>query len=191
MNNSEIFKLIEHLRYFGVFIGAFFEGPATGLLAGFLVKTSYLNFTLAFLAHAIGDFLADIVYFSIGYFSKGKMGRIKKFFKITDGKSEQMSKLLRTHPNKIIITGKLTHAFGLPVLISMGLHHYSFPKFLFFNLIATLIKSFAILYLGYYLADMWIKAETIFAYVGIIGIILLIVGFIYFLAKKTTKEEKL
>lgn len=191
MNNQEIFNIIEHLRYFGVFIGAFFEGPATALIAGFLVKTSYLNFTLAFLVHAIGDFLADIVYFSIGYFSKGKMGRIKKFFKITDEKSDQMTKLLRTHPNKIIITGKLTHAFGLPVLISMGLHHYSFPKFLFFNLIATLIKSFAILYLGYYLADMWVQAENIFTYVGLFGIILLIIGVIYFLAKKTTKIENI
>ncbi len=191
MNDSQIFNLIEHLRYLGVFLGAFFEGPATGLIAGFLVKTSYLNFTLAFLTHTIGDFLADIVYFSIGYFSKGKVTKIRKFFKISDEKSDQMTKLLKTHPNKIIVTGKLTHAFGLPVLISMGLHHYSFPKFLFFNLIATLIKSLAIIYLGYFLADAWTKAESVLTYLGLIGTILLILFAIYFLAKKTRKEEKL
>ncbi len=180
MNNSEIFKLIEELRYLGVFLGAFFEGPATGLIAGFLTKTSYLNFTLAFLTHSLGDFLADIVYFSIGYFAKGKI----KFFKISKEKSEKISKLLKAHPNKIIITGKLTHAFGLPVLIAMGMQHYSFPKFLFFNLIATLIKSFAILYLGNFLADMWVQAENIFTYIGLIGITLLVIGGIYFFAKK-------
>jgi len=179
--------LANHLKYLGIFLGAFIEGPATGLLAGFLSETHYLNFILAFLTHVFGDFLADSAYYFIGYSKGGKslprIARLLKFFKFSLAEVEHAKQNFLNHPRKIIIVGKLTHVLGLPVLIGAGLVRYPWPKFLLFNFLATLIKSAALLSIGFYLADRWQRAESIFSYISLVGIALLVLLPFYLLGR--------
>ena len=189
-----LFYLVNHLQYLGIFLGAFIEGPATGLLAGFLSKTHYLNFILAFSTHVLGDFLADSAYYFIGYSNGEKslprIARLLKFFKFSPDEAERAKQNFLRHPRKIIIAGKLTHVLGLPVLIGAGLVRYPWPKFLLFNFLATLIKSAALLSMGYYLADRWQKAESLFSYISLVGAALLVLLPFYLLGRHFKNEGK-
>lgn len=183
-----VINLIGHLTYLGLFIGTFIEGPAVGLFAGFLVKVGFLNLFLAYIVHVLGDLAADFFYYSIGY--HGQKIPFKKF-NISDNnliKAEKMKKLFQRHPKKIIILGKLTHIVGLPVLLGIGMLHYDWRKFLFFDFLATLIKSAILISLGYYLAEFWTKANDIISYLSLFSTLFILIIIAYFIVKKATKN---
>jgi len=185
-----LLSLIDQLKYFGIFAGAFIEGPTVGLIAGFFSRLHYLNFFTAYLVHVSGDFLADSIYYAIGYSgSKKILSYFTRWFNIPMDKAEKTKKIFYEHPCKIIIIGKLTHILGLPILVGAGLARYSWPKFLFFNFLATIIKSAALLSIGYYLADRWQKAESIFSYISLAGIALLVLLFFYFWGRYFFKNK--
>ncbi len=183
-----IINLVNHLAYLGIFIGTFIEGPLVGLLAGFLVKIGFLNLFLAYIVHVLGDLSADFFYYFIGY--KGQKMLFKKF-NISDKnlvKAEKMKKLFHRHPKKIIILGKLTHITGLPVLLGVGMSHYDWRKFLFFDFFATIIKSAILISLGYYLAEFWTKASDIISYLSWFSILFIVIIIAYFIIKEATKN---
>ena len=183
-----IINLVSHLTYLGIFVGTFIEGPAVGLLAGFLVKIGFLNLFLVYMVHVLGDLAADFFYYYIG--RQGQKILFKKF-NISDKnlvKAEKMKKLFHRHPKKIIILGKLTHITGLPVLLGIGMSYYDWRKFLFFDFWATIIKSAILIFLGYYLAEFWTKASDIISYLSLLGIILFIIIIFYFVIKKSIKN---
>ncbi len=188
MENFSIF-LINQLKYLGLFFGSFLEGPLTGLFSGFLVKRGIFNFWLAYFIHLLGDFSADAIYYFAGFFnSKDVLKKLSKWFKFSFKKESKIGEIFLKHPIKTIFFGKLSHFLGLPVLIGSGLSKYSWQKFLFFNFLATAIKSFFLIGLGWYLAEQWQKAKNIFAYLNLAGTILLIIIVGYFLYKYIRKK---
>ncbi|WP_456324852.1 DedA family protein [Desulfonauticus submarinus] len=181
--------IINQLKYIGIFFGAFIEGPITGFLAGVLVRKNIICFFGAYLAHLLGDFSADLIYYFSGYFSSRVFfKKLSKFLKISLNDIERVKNKFLEHPKKIIIFGKLTHFLGLPVLISAGLSKYSWKKFLFLNLVATALKSFILISLGWYFMDQWEKAKSIFSYLNLIGAAILILLGSYLLLKYIRKK---
>lgn len=191
LNTHFFIGLIEHFKYVGIFVGAFLEGPITGMITGFLIKLGYLSFVLGYLSHVIGDLAADCVYYYIGY--QGQKRLLGKF-KISEKsleKAQQIKKIFYKHPCKVIIGGKLTHLFGLPVLVSIGLAKYPWFKFLFFDFVATLIKSAILISIGFYFNHLWQKTNSIVDYLGLIGIFLFIIVAIYLLIRLFMKRGAL
>lgn len=186
-----IVSLIERLRYLGIFMGAFIEGPAVGLFVGFLARTGALNLFWAYLAHVVGDLSADFFYYFIGY--QGQKGFFKKFniSKRNLIRAERMKKFFHQHPRKIIILGKLTHIVGLPVLIGAGIAHYPWLKFLLFDFIATLIKSAILIFIGFYLTSLWMKINHVISYIGLISTFSIVIVFIYLLIKLYNRGKEL
>ncbi len=181
-------NLISQLTYLGIFIGTFIEGPLVGLLAGSLVRTGFLNLFFAYLAHVAGDLSADFFYYFIGQQSQRSF--LKKLI-ISERhleKTKKMKRLFHRHPKKIIILGKLTHLFGLPILLGVGMSDYPRYKFLFFDFIATLIKSALLIALGYYLMGLWPKANNVFAYLNWFGILVLVLVLVYFIMKEIANK---
>jgi len=185
---SFIINIVGQLTYLGIFIGTFLEGPLIGLFAGFLVRIGFLNLFLAYAVHVLGDLTADFFYYFIGW--KGQRIIFRKF-SISDKnltKAEKIKKIFQRHPKKIIILGKLTHITGLPVLLGVGMSHYDWRKFLFFDFIATIIKSAVLISLGYYLAESWMKANDAISYLSWFGILFIIVIIVYFATKAIIKN---
>jgi membrane protein DedA with SNARE-associated domain len=173
--------LVSRLTYFGIFIGTFIEGPAVGLLAGFLIKIGFLNLSWVYIAHVLGDLTADFFYYLIGY--KGQKKFLKPFG-ISEKKldrAKKIKKLFYKHPKKTIILGKLTHILGLPILLGLGMLRYPWYKFLLFDFLAAIIKSAILIALGYYLAALWTKANNVISYLSWLGVLLIIIAIIYFI----------
>jgi membrane protein DedA with SNARE-associated domain len=190
--DSFILHLIESLKYWGVFAGAFIEGPATALAGGFLIKSQFLAFMPALIVHSLGDFSADMFYFLIGRFGDKKIFKwLKRIFHFSDVEVEKMKWKFQRHHLKIIFIGKLTHFLGLPAIIGIGLSNYSWKKFFIFNLIATIIKSTLLISLGYSVGVLWQQQESIISQIGLIVIIIALSLLGYYLIKRRKNEEKI
>lgn len=186
-----ITSLIEISKYAGIFIGTFIEGPAVGMLTGSLIKLGYLNIYLSYLVYVMGDFTADCLYYAIGYHGGARFLKRFTFSSKTLEKIKKNKVFFHNHSNKIILFGKLTHFFGLPILIGAGLTHYSWKKFLIFNLIATLIKSAIVIAIGFYLTSLWMGINNTINYIGLIITFLTAIFFFYFLIKLYNQRRKL
>ncbi|PIQ79527.1 hypothetical protein COV81_01870 [Candidatus Peregrinibacteria bacterium CG11_big_fil_rev_8_21_14_0_20_41_10] len=183
--NPTIYHLIEQLKYFGVFIGAFIEGPATALAAGLLIKSNFIQLVPAFLVHSLGDFLADMTYFMIGRFGSKKLIHwLEHLFHFSDAEVNNMKAKFNKHHLKIIFTGKLTHFLGLPAIIGIGLSEYSWRKFFIFNLIATVIKSALLVGLGYSFGAIWQQQSSLLSRLGLVIILTTVAIAIYYLMKR-------
>lgn len=183
-----LFAIVNHLKYFGIFLGALIEGPAVGLITGLLVKLKVVNLLLAYLMHVSGDFVADCFYYLVGYHGGKKfLPHALGFLKFSLEDAEKAKRILHRHPKKIIILGKITHVLGFPILIGMGLAHYPWYKFILFNLIATLIKSAILVFLGYYFASLWMNINNIFSLIALFGSIFLLSILGYIAAKRFKK----
>lgn len=180
-----ILHLIEQLKYLGIFIAAFIEGPLAALAAGFLVKSGLLHFWLTCLAHGLGDLSADMFYFFVGRSgSKTLMSWVQWIFRFNDEEVLRLKGVFTKHPLKIIFLGKLTHFLGLPAIIGIGLSDYSWKKFLGFNLLATIIKSTLLVWAGCSLGSLWQAQANLFSRLSTLGVTLFILILVYFVIQR-------
>jgi membrane-associated protein len=186
-----LLNLILDWKYSAIFVGTFFEGPVVGLLAGLFARVGYLNFFAAYVAHVLGDFVADFVYYSIGYFGGEKfLPRAAKFLNFSVDEVERARIKFHQNGKKIVILGKLTHVIGMPILVAAGLARYPAARFAVFNLVATLIKSAAILALGYYFGSFWQKINNVFWDITLIAWAVVVIPTAYLIFKRLrTKRE--
>jgi len=176
---------LTHFKYVAIFLGTFFEGPLVGLLVGVLSKTNQIQIGWGYFAHVFGDLSADMVYFSLGYFGGRKLlPKLAKWLHFDPEESEKSRKFLHKHAYKIIIFGKISHIFGFPILIGVGLARYSIKKFFIFDLIATLIKSALLIGLGYFFGSLLQQTNNTFVFVSAVGSILLLVFVLYYLLRR-------
>lgn len=179
--HDTVIQNIEHLKYVGVFAGAFIEGPTAALAGGLLVKSHFLAFIPTVLVHILGDFSADICYFfATRLGSSSAIKWLQSLFRFSDKKVQAMRQGVEQHHLNIIITGKLTHLLGLPAIIGIGLSKYSWKKFFLYDLIATIIKSTALVSIGFGVGALWKQEEAQISFVGI-SFMLILSLLLYFL----------
>lgn len=185
-----LLHLIEQLKYLGIFIAAFIEGPLAALAGGFLVKSGLLHFTATCLAHGLGDFSADMFYFFVGRSgSKTLMSWVQWVFRFNDEEVLRLKVVFTKHPLKIIFLGKLTHFLGLPAIIGIGLSDYPWEKFFAFNLLATIIKSTLLVWAGYNLGSLWQAQADLLSRVSTLGVTLFILILAYFVIQRNYGEK--
>ena len=98
------------------------EGPVITLAGAVAASTGYLNPILVFIAAAIGNLIADTLWYSLGYLGKiewllrygGKLG-------IKETTLARLQTDVHDHIRKILFIAKLTLGFVVPTLIAAGL----------------------------------------------------------------------
>ncbi len=186
---THIFNYILTLKYFAIFSGSFVEGPTIGLIVGFLVKANYISPLPGYFAHVSGDFAADCLYFSMGYFGWNRLSHItKKLLKPSTAECEIFKKKVEHNFASIIILGKITHVIGLPILFAAGLARYPWYRFVILDLAATLIKSAILIFLGYHFVRLWQKVDNMLAYLGLMGILITLTCLAYLVTKRVKRK---
>ncbi|MDO8507175.1 MAG: DedA family protein [bacterium] len=171
----DFYNFIVSFKYVAIFIGTFIEGPTVGLIVGFLSRVHYINLTLGYFSHVAGDLAADLVYYTIGYFGGVRIvPRMARILRFSVKDVENIEESFDKHSKKVIILGKVTHVIGLPILIAAGGVRYKWYKFIIFDLIATLIKSAILVFIGYHFGGLWEKADNIIFIFSGIGLIIVI-----------------
>lgn len=192
MLSSELILLYLQLHgYLALYLISIIEGPIVTVLASFLASFSYLNVYVVFLIAMLGDLTGDLIYYSIGFFGKNKfLKKLIKIFKISENKILDVENFYEKHGGKSIIFSKFLQGMSIIVLVGAGASKMKLPKFLFFSISSSIIKTAILVFLGFYFGRFYTTIRNYFGVAGQIGLIttILIITIIIFL--KIYKKRK-
>src|SRR5437762_2032987 len=111
MNTSDfsaVFAWTISHGYLLMFIAMLIEGPIVTSAAAFAAALGYFNIPMVFLLSLLGDIVADIIYYAIGYWGRLKIvDRIGPKFGLSKERMGNIEKLLGEHRIKTILAIKL------------------------------------------------------------------------------------
>lgn len=142
---------------------AIVEGPIVTVIAGWACRTGAMSLPLAFTVLVLADLLGDVLLYGLGRWGQGRLSpRWQQRLNLTEARLASVSAQFAQKGGRILVLAKLTHGFGLPVLVAAGAARMKMAAFLGYNLAGTLPKTAAFLALGalvgqaYAAADAWI-----------------------------------
>lgn len=184
--------------YWFIFLAMLIEGPIVTAAAAFASALGYFNPLFILVLSLVGDLVADIIYYAIGYW--GRLNLVERFgyhFGLTTERMKNMEHLMHTHPIKTLLALKLTPILPTPGLMLVGATKMDIKKFTIFSLLITLPKSLAFMIIGYFFGQQYDKLSRYmnngtYLIIGALGLIV-IINYIWgkFSAKIGNKIEKL
>ncbi|MFA6274207.1 MAG: DedA family protein [Candidatus Paceibacterota bacterium] len=175
---NSLITFLESSKYFLLFVGSFFEGPIVMIPAGFLWHLKVFNFWPMYFALIGGNFVADIIWYTIGYVgARPLILKFGKFFKITPEVIGEVEKKFEKYQNKVLIFSKLTMGFGFAVVILLfaGMIRVPFKKYIIINLTGSFILTIVSIFIGYLFGNIYVIVPPVFKIIFLIGIIILII----------------
>ena len=187
---SKIVALLLTYKYLLLFPIAVLEGPIITIIAGFLVSLGKMNFFLAYMFVVLGDVVGDFLYYAIGRWGgKPFLVRWGKYLGVKEKHVEKIEKTFLEHSKKTLLFGKFSHAFGLLVLFSAGIAKEDIFEFLWVSTAGTMVKSMALLLVGFYFGYAYTKINTyIDYYVYVVIAAVVIIGVLYFIFNKQAQK---
>ncbi|MDD5318933.1 MAG: DedA family protein [Candidatus Pacebacteria bacterium] len=156
IHNIELW--IDSSKYFLLFWGAFLEGPVVMISGGFLYQIGQLNFFQMYIALVAGDFVADIMWYLVGFYGGNKVvTKYGSFFNITPEIVEKVKLRFHTYQTSILLVSKLTMGFGfsLATLITAGTLRIPFKKYAIINLLAGFIWVLFLVAIGFFFGNVY------------------------------------
>ncbi len=181
------FNLIEY-QYLLLFVAVLVEGPLATIMAGFVVAQNLMNPFIGILVIVISDLVGDIFFYYLG-----KSGRQfgKRMFRKKSSHLSELEDYYHKNTAKAILFGKIAHGLGAFFLFAAGVARIPFKKFLFYNALGTILKTIALLLIGYFFGHSYLRITKYFDMFGLItlgiGIATLLVYLVF--AKKLRKKE--
>lgn len=180
-------QIIEWLlvyRYIVLFPITVIEGPIITIIAGFLSSVDLLNIFIVYPVIVVADLTGDFIYYSIGRWGRENfLDKYGKYFGLKKSNIEKLEEHFDRHTKKTLILGKLSHAFGAPILVAAGIVRFPILKFLWFNALATIPKSLIFLLIGFYFGQAYVKFNKYLNYFSIgflvLAILLIIAYYAY------------
>ncbi len=182
---NEISTLLINYGYFILFPIMVAEGPIVTIIAGFLSSLGYFNFFVVYAVAFLGDITGDVIYYLIGRWGGQKIVKKGKFLGIKLNNIEKIEGHFKEHSGKTLLFGKLTHSVGAPILIAAGMAKIKINKFILYNVVGSIPKTFIFLIIGYYFGSAYNKIDKYFGYFSVLMLIIIVsVVAIYFYIKK-------
>ena len=147
-DSSDILGLLETHAYAVLLPLAVVEGPLVTIAAGALIATGHLRFWPVLAIVVAGDLIGDSALYALGRWGGTRM--IAKWAGHgTIARADALQDRFLHKADRALITGKLTHAVGVLILIVAGIVKMPFPRFLGVNFLSTLPKSLVLILAGY------------------------------------------
>jgi len=167
------------------------EGPVAILLFSAASSAGILNPVLVFAAAAAGNLSADLLWYSIGYFSKMDwIFRHLKWFRDRRGAVEQIQGKLHENAAKILFLAKITSGLVIPSLIITGMARIPMRKWFPFVVLGETVVTGTLVALGYFASYNILKIQTGLQYVFLALTFLFILGLL-FLGQKALRKMAL
>lgn len=142
---------VKSAGYVVMFLAMLVEGPIITAAAAFGAALGYFNIWIVLLLSILGDLVADLIYYAIGYFSRVTV--IEKFghrFGLSRERMKKLEKLLHTHPVKTLLFIKLAPVLPTPGLMIVGTMRMPLGKYTTLSSLIILPKVLLFIALGYY-----------------------------------------
>ncbi|MEI6480651.1 MAG: DedA family protein [bacterium] len=163
---------LDSSKYFLLFAGAFLEGPAVMIGAGFLYRIGTFAFFPMYLCLVFGDFVADLCWYFIGYFgAKPVLNKFGRFLNVTPEIIKKVELRFKTYESVIILISKLTMGFGfsLATLIVAGMLKMDFKKYVSLNLLGGFVWTFFMISVGFIFGNIYstLQKDLKIVFVGV------------------------
>jgi len=175
---NPIITFLDSSKYFLLFIGSFFEGPIIMISSGFLWHLGVFDFVPMYIALFGGNFVADIIWYIIGYVgARPLVVKFGKFLKITPEVLEKIERKFAVYQSRVLIFTKLTLGFGFAVgiLLFAGMIKVPFKKYGLINFICGLILTIVLIFIGYLFGNIYIIIPPIFKVIFLVGVVIFII----------------
>lgn len=189
---SQALQLLLQYKYLILFPIVVIEGPIITVIAGFAVSMGYMDFYMTYAVAVAGDVTGDAIYYAIGRFGREKfLTKWGKYIGLNPQRVIHVEKHFEKHGSRTLFLGKMAHGIGAIFLVAAGMVQMPFIKFISANMIATLLKSLGLLFIGFYFGQAITKINSILEFISIlsisVGIIIILVFFTYYQKKESDK----
>lgn len=186
-----ITEWLVHYGYFVLIPLIMIEGPIITVISGSLCSLGIFNFLYVYPIIVSADLAADCLYYAVGRLGGGKfITHWGRYVGIDAKQALRLENYFISHGGKTLLIGKISHGVGGIFLVAAGLAKMSFSKFVWYNFLATLIKSLALLLIGYFFGTAILKINSVLQFLAAISVSLLITALvIYFYYYFTRKND--
>lgn len=168
--------------YLIIAILVFVEGPGVTLVAAAMAAGGILKVELVFGAAAVGNFLADYWWYSLGYFG-GRRGFLYRFgwFQRRKLQMAQLEQSVREHGVKLYLMAKVSLGMlTIPTLVSAGLARVPWYRLVLVSLLVEPVWTGLIVWIGYHLGAYLAQLEWWLQVIALAGAAILLLIFISF-----------
>ena len=137
---------VQHYGYMAVLLGAFLEGEAVLLIAGFAAHGGYLSLPWVVVVAAGGSFAGDQLYFGLG---KRYASQILKRLPAIEPRIEQVRTLMQRYHRPLILAIRFLYGLRTVGPIAIGMSEVTWRQYTPLNFLAALLWALAIGGAGY------------------------------------------
>ncbi len=153
---ASLIAFLQATKYPLIFTGCYIEGTVVMLATGILWHSGTVAFWPAFITLWLADFLADLMWYAVGYFGARKF--IDRWGHHVGLSPENLAKVERRfhkHHTWILLISKLSMGFGLAVatLTTAGMLRVSLYRYTLINGLGGVVWVFAMMVVGYYFGN--------------------------------------
>jgi membrane protein DedA with SNARE-associated domain len=169
--------------YILMFVGMVIEGPIITAAAAFAAAAGYFSLPVVLALSLLGDLVADILYYTIGYWSRGAF--VEKYGHHLGLSKERIARIenfTSKHPIKTLVALKINPITPMPGLMLVGATKMPLKRFAVISLAITLPKSILFVIIGYYFGKSYdsLAHYVNYGYASLIAIgIILIIFYAY------------
>ncbi len=182
----DVSQLIMHYRYAALVPGVLLFGPATSIVAGFLIRTGYIDLLPTCLTLAGGELASDVVWYWLGRrYGHSFVGRFGRYFGINDETVSKAKRVFHLYHDWIIFISKLTAGFGFApaIFFTAGLSHVPFRRYMVLNVAGQIVWTGGLLAVGYFLGHLYSQIGSTIEKVLSIGFILFVLVALFAFAR--------
>jgi len=168
------------------------EGPILSIIGGILLKTGYFSFIPLYGALMLGDLIGDTIWYLIGFrFGHGFIKRFGKYFNITEERVVRVKRIFHSYKNSILFISKISNGLGFAIvtLLTAGMVHIPFRRYIFVNLSGQFIWSGLLIGTGYFFSHLYTQLDSLFGRMSIVALFILL--FVVFLGARNYVRSKI
>jgi len=173
-------EIIKDWGYIALFLYSFGGGFVGLVVAGFLSFTGDLNLYISMAVAGVSNFLGDQFLF---YMARSNKKYAKQTMKKYGRKVALAHLWMRKYGSPVVFIQKYIYGIKTLIPLAMGLTKYSYKKFTFYNILATLVWSIVVGYASYSMGHVILNYADDYKYYGI-AIILIIVFVVSYYFRK-------
>ncbi len=155
---TTILTWLDNSKYVLLFLGAIVEGPVLMLTSGFFFHLGQFSLVPMYFALVAGDFVADMVWYSVGRFgARQALDKYGKFLRVSPEAVLKIEGWFKKYHERILIISKLTMGFGfaLAVLVMAGILRVPFKKYAAINLLGGFVWTGFLVTLGFFFGNVF------------------------------------
>jgi membrane protein DedA with SNARE-associated domain len=182
---------ISSYGYAALFVVSVLEGPIVTVIAAWLASRGLMQLACVCAIAVSGDLAGDLLLYGLG-----RSGRIQPWIRRSRFATPRRLRLLdvlqerfRTHPGKVLVLAKWSHAAGFLVLLGAGAARIPLGRFLAFNLLAAVPKIAVLVVLGYFAGATYGRIDFYLWLFSCVAFLAIATGVVVALRRYTHLEE--